>query len=159
MLEDIVLFETSILMSVQSSTCLKIFRFSIRANFIECIDQLYFSKLVCVSHLQFVVSSIWGAAVEEGSWKSRLSLGCAFPRFSFALWLQALGSGTLLLGLSLTTFAFLQMILQGYASCDTTGDGQRRGCRRKFRTVSLGCWKRFEGQMQDCKCSTVVPST
>lgn len=154
-LEDIVLCETSILRSVQSSTCLKRFTFSFRAKFIEDFDQLYFSKLVHVSHLQFLVSSIWGAAVEKGSWKSRLSLGRAFPRWFFALWLQALDSDTLLLPF----FSHLVCLF----ACDVTRDAQRRGCRRKFttalRAVSLGYWRQSEDQVQYCKCLAAVPST
>lgn len=141
-------------MSVQSSTCLKRFTFSSRAEFIQCFDQLQFSKLEHVSHLQFLVPSIWGAAVEEGSWRSRLSLGLAFARFFFALWLQALGSDTLLFWV----FPHLVCLL----ACDVTGDAQRRGCRRSSpvpRAVSLGCWRWAEDQVQYCKCAAAVPNT
>lgn len=55
--------ETSIF--VQSSAYLKRFTFSFRTKFIVYIDQLYFAELVHVSRLQFLVSSIRGAAVEE----------------------------------------------------------------------------------------------
>lgn len=156
-LEDIVLYETSILMSVQSSTCFKRFTFSFRANFIECVDQLYFSKFVHVSHLQFVVSSIWGGAVEEGSWKSRKSLACAFPG---APLLQALGSDSALRVCPSPLLPSCKRSLscerQGCVSCERTGGAQRRGCRRKFttalRAVSVGYWKWFEHQMQYWKC-------
>lgn len=100
--------------------------------------------------------------MEEGSWKSRLSLGYAFRRFFFALWLQALGSDTLLLEFSPHFFCLL--------AYDMIGDAQRRGCKvskghggkkltSALRAVSLGYWKRFEDWIQYCKCLVVVPST
>lgn len=97
-----------------------------------------------------------------GRGKLEEQINLAFHRFFFALWLQALGSDTLLLEFSPHFFCLL--------AYDMIGDAQRRGCKvskghggkkltSALRAVSLGYWKRFEDWIQYCKCLVVVPST
>lgn len=141
-LEDIVLCATSIPMSVQSSTCLKRFTFSFRPKFIECIDQLCFSKLVHVSHLQFLFFQHMRSSCGRGKLEEQVKPEMCFSQvLLFSLtpssrqWYSALR-------------AFSSLLLPSCPWYDRRCTKNRlqyhKGGGKKFttalRAVSLGCW-------------------